>query len=356
VLGYCHFGDLDKNFASSGVVGQLDLVAALGWVRDNIAAFGGDPNNVTIHGESGGGAKIHILMAMPAAKGLFHRAICQSGIVRNFGAGWGMPSQPDRIRGTEIALGFLKDAGLEPNQIGDLQQMPIERLYRASVAPGRTFTPVVGLPEYPEIPNVAIAKGSARIPYIVGCSKYEAAAALGALVKTATEDDLQKRAVGTAGAHAAEMIEGYRKNHPDYSPGELLVRLMSDGTRFGSIKAAEAHIQGGGAPTYMYMFDWESPRLPLQRAPHASDCSFYFGNTEAMGMSKGIPEARRLSVKMSTAWTTFARSGHPTNSALGAWPEYTIDKRATMVFTAAPHIEDDLMGADRLIWERMTSA
>jgi len=357
VLGYCHLGDLDHDFAASGNVGQLDLVAALEWVRDNIEAFGGDPNNVMVHGESGGGAKIHILMAMPAAKGLFHRAVCQSGVVRNFGAGWGIPGQPDRTRATELALELLKDAGLEPNQIGDLQQMPIERLYAASKGPGpgRNYTPVVGTADFPEIPNVAIAKGYAPIPYIVGCSMHEGTLTLGAISKTATEEDLQKRVSASAGAHAAEMIAGYRKNHPDYSPGDLLVRIMSDGTRFASIKAAEAHIQGGGAPTYMYLFDWESPRLPILKATHASDCSFYFGNTEALGMSKGIPEAQRLSVKMSTAWTTFARKGDPSTPAM-PWSAYTKEQRATMVFTANPKIENDPMGGDRLIWEKLTNA
>jgi para-nitrobenzyl esterase len=355
VLGYCHLGDLDNRFAASGNVGQLDLVAALEWIRDNIESFGGDPNNVTVHGESGGGAKIHILMAMPAAKGLFHRAVCQSGVVRSFTAGWGIPGQPDRTRATELALGLLKDAGLQPNQISDLQQLPIERLYAASrgPGPGRSYSPVVGTADFPEIPNVAIAKGYARIPYLVGCSMHEASLSLGALLKTTTEEDLQKRVGATAGVHSAEMIAGYRMNHPGYSPGDLLLRIMSDGTRFASIKAAEAHIQGGGASTHMYLFDWESPRLPILRATHASDCSFYFANTEALGMSKGLPEAQQLSVKMSTAWTTFARAGTPSTPSLH-WMPYTTDKRATMVFTVKPQVENDPLGDDRQIWERLT--
>lgn len=357
VLGYCHLGDLDHSFAASGNVGQLDLVAALQWVRDNIEAFGGDPNNVMLHGESGGGAKIHILMAMPAAKGLFHRAVCQSGVVRDFGAGWGIPGQPDRTRATELALGLLQDAGLEPNQIGSLQQLSIERLYAASkgTGPGRSYSPVYGTAEFPELPNAALAKGASRIPFVVGCSLHEASLSIGPQVKTITDEDLHKRVSASAGSHADEMIAGYRRNHPDFSPGDLLVRIMSDGTRFASIKAAEAHIQGGGAPTFMYLFDWESPRLPVLRATHASDCSFYFGNTESLGMSKGLPEAQQLSVKMSTAWTTFARTGNPSTSAL-PWAPYTSDQRATMVFTAKPHIEADPLGGDRQIWEKLTAA
>jgi para-nitrobenzyl esterase len=214
---------------------------------------------------------------------------------------------------------------------------------------------VVGTAIFPEVPNIAIAKGSARIPYIVGCSMHEAASSVGAMVKTASEEDLQKRITGSAGAHAAEMIAGYRKNHPDFSPGELLLRILSDGTRFASIKAAEAHIQGGGESTYMYLFDWESPRLPTQRAAHASDCSFYFGNTEVLGMSRGIPEAQQLSVKMSSAWATFARVGNPATADLG-WLAYATDQRSTMLWIATPHVASDPLGADRLIWEKLLSA
>jgi para-nitrobenzyl esterase len=284
VLGYCHLGDLDHDFASSGNAGQLDLVAALEWIRDNIAGFGGDPNNVTIHGESGGGAKIHALMVMPAAKGLFRRAICQSGVIRSL---WGVPSLPGRARATEYAAGVLSDLGLTPSQVRDLQQAPVEKLLAAGRVQGRNFSPVLGTADLPELPNTAIAKGAARIPYIVGCSMHEASTSIGGIVKTCTEDELLRRVTVTAGKHATDMIAGYRKNHPGWSPGELLLRIMSDGTRFASIKAAEAHIQGGGAPTFMYMFDWESPVLPTLRAAHASDCSFYFGDTESLGMARG---------------------------------------------------------------------
>jgi para-nitrobenzyl esterase len=347
LLGYCYLGDLDADFTRSGNVGQLDLVAALQWVRDNIAAFGGDPDNVTIHGESGGGSKIHVLMAMPAAKGLFHRAVCQSGVIRRSATGL---SVPDRPRATEEASKLLKALQLSAAQTKQLQQLPLERLRVAG-----NFAPVVGTPDFPEEPNLAIAKGSARVPYIVGCTKYEAQFQLhvaGIDPATVTNEQLLERAQGTVGDKAADMIAGYRKNYPRATPGELLVRLMSDGTRLASIRAAEAHIKAGGAPTYMYLFTWESPRMPSWQSPHGMDCSFYFGNTEALGMSKGMPDAQQLAVKASSAWAAFARAGKPSNPALGNWPEYTRDKRATMIFSSTPQVENDPMEPDRLLWEK----
>src|SRR6202000_2797213 len=138
----------------SGNAGQLDLIAALAWVHDNIEAFGGDPNNVLIHGESGAGAKFHLLMGMPAAKGLFHRAICQSGVVRTTRNG---SSLPDRAKATEQAQGLLKDAGLGPKDVRALQQLPIDQLMAATTktipAPGRNFAPVLGTADMPAEPN-----------------------------------------------------------------------------------------------------------------------------------------------------------------------------------------------------------
>jgi para-nitrobenzyl esterase len=359
VLGYCHLGDLGGGFAHSGNVGQLDLVAALQWVQDNIEAFGGDPHNVLIHGESGGGAKVHLLMAMPAAKGLFHRAICQSGVIRRTATGLNLP---DRAKATEAASGLLKDAGLGPSQIQELQQLPIERLLAAVTAtvppPGRNFAPVVGTADLPEDPNQSIATGSARVPFMIGCTLHEAnfmLASQGVDKSKVTDEQLQQRTVGIVGNHAAELIAGYRKNYPAYTPGELLVRIMTDSTRLASIAAAEAHIHGGGAPTYMYLFTWQSPLMPDLQSSHGIDGGFYFGNTEVLGMTKGNPEAQQLSATGSAAWASFARSGNPSTPTL-SWPPYTTGERATMVFSAAPHFEGDPMAADRLLWDKITAA
>ena len=167
-----------------------------------------------------------------------------------------------------------------------------------------------------------------------------------------TDEQLAHRAGMVAGPEAAELIAGYRQLYPAYTPGEILVRLMSDSTRFASIKAAEAHIHGGGAPTFMYLFTWQSPLMPNLQSSHGIDGGFYFGNTEVLGMTKGNPEAQELSAKASAAWASFARSGDPSNPKLGAWPQYTLEKRATMVFAAQPHVEDAPMDEGRQLWER----
>jgi para-nitrobenzyl esterase len=360
VLGYCHLGDLDPAFAQSGLVGQLDLVAALEWVRDNIAAFGGDPDNVLIHGESGGGAKVHLLMAMPAAKGLFHRAICQSGVVKTTRNG---SSLPDRARATEIASGFLKDAGLGPGDARALQRLPLDRLLAAVTAtvpaPGRPFAPVLGLLDQPVEPNAAIANGSAPIPFMTGCTRYEAnffLAAAGVDPARLTAEQLAQRATAIVGPEAAAMIEGYRDNHPDYTPGQILVRMMSDTTRYGSIQAAEAHARGGGGSTHMYLFTWESPRMADLQSPHGIDGGFYFENTEVLGMTQGLADAQLLSARCGRAWASFARTGTPAASGLPAWPGYDRTTRATMILSAAAQVEQDPMRADRLLWEKVMKA
>jgi para-nitrobenzyl esterase len=346
LLGYTYLGDLNTDFGRSGVIGQLDLIAALEWVRDNIEAFGGDPKNVTIHGESGGGSKVHVLLAMPGAKGLFQRAICQSGVIRRSATGL---SVPDHAKATEETQKLLKVLNVAPNQLKRLQVLPLKELLHEG-----PFAPIVGSKDFPEEPNVALAKGSARVPYLLGCTKHEAQFQLAVAavdLKSITHDDVIQRSKGVFGDHTADVVAGYRKNYPNYSPGDLLVRIQSDGTRIASIKAAEAHIKGGGAPTYMYLFQWESPRLTWQSA-HGIDCGFYFGNTEVLGMTKGLADAKQLSVKASTAWATFARSANPSNTALGTWGEYTLDKRATMIFGPMDqaHLENDPMGADRKLW------
>jgi len=362
VLGYCHLGDLDDGFAESGTAGQLDLVAALEWVRDNIAAFGGDPGNVLIHGESGGGAKVHALMGMPAAKGLFHRAICQSGIVGtkkgDAKAGIGLP---DRAAASAATARLLKDLDLGPKDIQQLQHLPVERLL-AVAAPSvseNPFAPLIGGAVLPEHPNAAIANGSARIPFMIGCTRHEAnfmLAAGGLDRDTVTDAQLPLHFAAIAGGAAKELLDGYRAIYPEYSPGDILVRAMTDSfATIGSIAAAEAHIKGGGAPTFMYVFGWESPALPKLQACHGMDGGFYFENTEALGMTRGNPDALDLAAKTGASWAGFARTGDPSNVKLGLWPAYALKNRATMILENRPHVDNDPGAETRLLWERIAA-
>jgi len=355
ILGYCHLGDFDNAFAHSGNVGQLDLIAALEWVRDNIEKFGGDPHRIMVHGESGGGAKIGTLLAMPRAKGLFHRAILQSGTANR------LPTRDVAAQWTEE---FLRELQIPKNDAKRLQQVPLEQLFAAAAkmtagrpqGPGRGFVPTVGTTELPINPLEAVAGGSAKIPVMIGCTKHEAGLGMltsGTDPRTLTEEQLKARISATSGAKAAQILEGYRKNHPDYSPGDLLLRIMSDGARMSAINLAEAHIKGGGAPTYMYLFAWESPVLPQVRAGHSIDCTFYFDNTDAVEIAKGNAGASVLAAGASAAWAGFARNGKPTTPKLPAWPPYALEKRETMILAAKSHVESDPMKEDRLLQKNL---
>jgi para-nitrobenzyl esterase len=359
VLGYCHLGDLDKRFAASGNVGQLDLIAALKWVRDNIEAFGGDPQRVLIQGSSGGSFKVNIMMAMPAAEGLFHRAICQSGPVAGPATTYALP---DRAEATATSSALAAALGIDVKSVPDLQKVSVDRLLQAASeltgpivgdGPRRVFAPTTGTADLPLPPLEAIAKGAGRVPLIIGCTEHEATFffAVARIDRSKiTEEQLQQRVQAMAGAKAVPLIARYRELHPEFTPGDILIRLYTDYLfRIGSIRMAEAHIRGGG-PTYMYLFTWQSPKIPHLLSAHGIDGTFYFDNTDKVEMTRDNPEATALAAKLSRAWAGFARTGVPTSPGPEPWPQYDEKRRATMIFSATPHVEDDPLGADRLLW------
>jgi para-nitrobenzyl esterase len=354
VLGYCHLGDFDPAFEHSGNVGQLDLIASLQWIRDNIDAFGGDPRQVMVHGESGGGAKITTLLGMPKASGLFERAILQSGTANRL---------PDHAQASQLAEKLLNELQVPKDQLRQLQQLPVERLIAAAsklemASPGtRGFAPTSGTVDLPIQPIDAVASGSARIPLVIGCTKHEAAlflAGSGTDPRTINEDLLNTRVRALFGDKASELLAGYRADHPDYSAADLLICIMTDRMmRSGAIELAQTHAKAGGAPTYMYLFTWESPLLPAMRAGHGIDGTFYFDNTESVGIAKGNPEAKALATAVSSAWATFARTGKPAAPGLPEWPQYSLPKRDTMIFAIKSSIESDPMKADRELFQRL---
>jgi len=355
VLGYCHLHGYDGDFVHSGNVGQLDLIAALEWVRDNIEHFGGDPDTVLVYGESGGGGKVSTLMAMPGASGLYHRSICQSGTANRL---------PSADQATEYAGLLLKELDLATDDIRKLQQVPVERLIATaskmelSGAPGMRmgFVPTANTVDLPRNPIEAVADGSSPVPFMIGCTKHEASlflSASGTDPATVTEERLQHQLRGMFHDKADDLLEGYRANHPEHTPGDLLVRIMTDRTRMASIELAEAHIQAGGAPTYMYLFTWESPVLPHLKSAHGIDGTFYFDNTESVEITSDNPEALSLAKSVSTAWANFAKYGEPSAPGLPDWPQYSLENRETMVLSASPAIENDPLGADRKLREEL---
>ncbi len=365
VFGYLHLADLDPAFAGSGVAGLLDVVLALEWVRDNIAAFGGDPGNVTIFGESGGGAKVSTLLAMPAAAGLFHRAIVQSG-----------PS----LRGTEAAEGtafaerLLAHFGLKPNEAAKLQTLPFEQLTEALAsmppppdgtatmagAPRRTalwLRPVVDgtyLPRHPFDP--VAAPTAAPVPLLIGTNKDEAALFLAGdpRRRRLEEYELLERLTRLLGERRDEILEVYRRNRPDATPWDLLIGISSEPTRLASIQLAERKAAGGPAPVFMYLFTWESDALGgLFKSCHALEIPFVFNQPDAAPFTGSKANRGELAASMSDAWAAFARTGDPNCSGLPHWPAYTTDRRSTMLFDVPCRVEDDPRREERLVWEGM---
>ena len=356
-LGYLYLDDLlGADYAGSGNAGMLDLVAALEWVRDNIAAFGGDPGNVTIFGESGGGYKTSILLAMPAARGLFHRAIVQSGP--------GL-SVRDPVAATETSRALLEELGVsvdEPSKLDDLPVQAIldaDRALAARGAGGLGMSPVRQDGLIPQDPGDALAAGEAAgIPVMIGTMRHEATMFL-SMESIATgelpridDDALLARARGLAGDQAPDLVAAYRACEPDASPLELLAVIQSDQMmRRGSVTLAERKLAGGGAPVYMYLVTLKSPAMDgFLMASHGLCVPLSMDNTHT-SPAVDTPEGHAVASAMSEAWLAFARRGDPNTEALPEWPPYSLNRRSTMVFDVEPRVMDDPFGDELRAWE-----
>ena len=365
------FGHLDlssiapSEFARSGNAGTLDMVAALEWVRDNAAAFGGDPGNVTIFGESGGGGKVSVLLAMPAARGLFHRAIIQSGACIRLRT---------KERAAKLTDAVLKQLGLTSGDIGRLQALPIAALLAAvnpaqkALGPSPTplmdrypFGPVVDgdvVPRHPFDPDAPDI--SADIPLIIGDMKDETTIFMATDDKvwhrTLTEDELRARVAALAGEHTDRVSETYGRLYPGASPAERLIATTTDSNfRIRSLTLAQRRVAKNRAPVWMYSFDWETPvhggRL---KAPHAMDVPFAFDTLDLTHLTDLSADALGLAATMSGVWAAFARSGVPAHESIPDWPAYDTDRRATLSLDATCRIENDPRGETRQLWQEIT--
>lgn len=360
-LGYLHLEDIaGDDFAGAGTAGVMDIVAALEWVRDNIASFGGDPGNVTIFGESGGGAKVGVLMALPGAQGLFHKAIIQSGPA---------VQMAERADGTNTARQVLAHLGLEAAQAGDLRKIPAARLLEAQVAVlagiahsstadrrRLGFNPVIDGKIFPGGPFAPAAPGvSADVPLMIGTNKDEMTLFLGHLpwVADATFENLPEGLKPYLGARTAEVLASYRKAQPTKRADEIAISIVSDlGIRSLSLQIADRKLAQKAAPVFVYLFAWETPVLGGRlRSCHTLEIPFVFGNVETAALTGDDPSRVALADKMSRAWLAFARHGRPDHAGLPSWPGYSTDGRATMIFDTTCRIENDPYGTERLVWE-----
>jgi len=340
VFGFLYLADVGgEKYAHASNVGMLDIVAALEWVRDNIAAFGGDPGNVTIFGQSGGGGKVSTLMAMPSAKGLFHRAVVESASAIK-----GV-SRSDATKSAEMILAKL---GLKPNQLDELQNLPMDRVLSINAGGGPAgnqglrLAPVVDgrtLPSDPFDPTAP--ELSAKIPLLIGSVETEVTFMPRQQLDPIDDADLHtrvKQAARCDDAQADKLIEVYRKGRPSVSNIDLYLILASDTSFRAGVrteadrKAAQA--SQGNAPVYMYYFTWRSPvRDGKLKAFHTLEIPFVFENVDIGRPMTGTGQDRyALSDKMSRAWAAFARTGNPNHKSLPNWPAFNTDQRATMIF------------------------
>ncbi|HKA17547.1 MAG TPA: carboxylesterase/lipase family protein [Blastocatellia bacterium] len=346
VLGYLFLGDVGgAGFEGSANIGQLDLVAALQWVRDNISGFGGDPNKVLIFGQSGGGGKVSTMLAMPAAKGLFQRAIIESGASLRGGP---------RDAASKTAETLMKELGLSKGQGRELKGVPLDKLMDAGNK--ARFGPVVDgtvLPTHPFDP-VASPLG-ADVPVIVGYTRTERTVyeidtpGYGQLDEAGLLDSTRK----LLGDSAERVIENYRKKYPKATPYELSTNISVDAGAINSIRLAERHSALGKAPTYLYVFAWETPVMGL-RAPHTLEIPFVFNHIDLCESMVGPINSgmRKLEADSAGAWAAMARNGNPKHNGLPNWPAYTKERREVMIFDTPCRIESDPTSEVRQIVEK----
>jgi para-nitrobenzyl esterase len=353
VFGFLQLGkEWGPEYASSGQAGMLDIVLSLEWVRDNIAGLGGNPGNVTIFGESGGARKVPMLMAMPAAKGLFHRAIIQSG------SGLDAPSRAEAI---SLGRELLKKLGITEGDHEALKRASAQAIFNAQAPPGSSassppgqltvpiggFVPCVdgiALPRKPFVPDAPPV--SAKIPMLIGCNKDEMTIfrARDSKFGTSTDEEFTAYVRQQLPAKAEALIQALRTAFPGYSPSHLITAAETmKGYWIATVLQAERKAAQGAAPVYAYLLAWETPvdggRL---RSHHALDLPLVFNNIETSRSMVGPgPDPQRVADQVSAAWTAFARSGDPNTNALPRWPPYDLKSRATMIFNLDSRVQND---------------
>ncbi len=341
VLGFLDLSTVGGDqFKSSANVGMLDLVAALKWVAENIANFGGDPSNVTLCGQSGGGGKVNALLRMPSAKGLFHKAIIQSGSFQTF------REPKDSCR---VGEGVVRKLGIVRGNLSTLQEAPYDSLYDAAsgvIADLKKEAHDTGLMgRFGWAPTadgeIITLNGSedfsAEIPLLVGYTRNE-------IYTSAFDPSLDSLSMEDATARLAKMYperilntltSEYRGQYPDCTPAFLFSVLTSMMFADGAMSQVEQHAaRSNVAPVYFYRFDW-CPDIYDGRlgAFHSLDIGFTFDNTDRWESATGGSErARDLAARVSQAWINFASTGNPNHRDLPVWAPYTISSRATMIF------------------------
>jgi para-nitrobenzyl esterase len=349
-LGFLELAEIGgKDYAESGNLGILDQIAALQWVQQNIAAFGGDPNKVTLFGQSAGSGSEGILLATPAARGLCHQAIMQSGT-------------PGLVAGetqaARVAQSYMKIAGV--SSIEGLRQLSMDAMLDAQQklfetgSGGPPFRPVVDGAVVEEYPMQAIAAGrAAPIPILIGTNLDEIrllSAFYGLPVERRPPSLLEKQIAEVAGSKAHEVVETYRRADVGYA--DAVIHLLGDlQTRMPSIRLAEANSRR--QPTFMYLFTYRSTSTYKKYySAHCMELPFVFGvmdTQDVIAFTGREPHREALMKTIQQAWINFARTGDPSQPGL-AWPRYDSKTRATMKLGISSQVVSDPGSAERTLW------
>ncbi len=334
---------------------MLDIVLALQWVRDNIAQFGGDPANVTLFGQSGGGYKISTLMAMPSAQQLFHKAIIQSGSALRVDSA----QEADAL-----ASKCLLQLSASPDRIDDLIDLPADQvittLQTMKPDPFFSFAPVVdgrSLRRQPFTPDAPVA--TADVPMLIGTNLNETTSLNGdfdpssfSLDAAESRSRLKNLLRLEDGSKLDALIAAYQKERPNATPSEIYFAVTTDADfRLDAITQAERKVSQHAAPAFMYLFEWP---LPMEggkfKAAHGAEIPFVFDNLDEAPSWDVVRNEinQRLADRVSGAWASFARTGNPNHARLPHWPAYDLRTRATMIFNDECRVVGDPGATERL--------
>ncbi|MCR5876774.1 carboxylesterase family protein [Phenylobacterium sp. J426] len=358
VLGFCDLSEaLGAEFAQSGNCGYLDLVAAMRWVRENIDRFGGDPGNVTIYGQSGGGRKVSVCFAGQEATGLFHRGIVQSGSHLLL---------QTREQSGRLTDALLKTLGIARRDAGALQKTPVDKLQAAQreviAAAGYRFEPVmdgIAFRQHPFVPDAPAS--TARVPLMVGTTETELSNQLGRDPAVYQLDNAGLRRRLTTYLPDGDVdaaVEAFRASAPAASPTELFFKITSwrSYIRNATLMAeARSRMNGAANPTWMYQLTWRSPAEGGRRySQHTLDLPFMFDNVARAPNLTGpeTPATRAMADSMANAWLAFARTGDPNHDGLPRWAPYDMKSRKVMLFDVPPRLLADPFSGERRFMER----
>jgi para-nitrobenzyl esterase len=357
LFGHCHLADAaGGDFTGSANVGFLDIVAALEWVRDNIASFGGDPGNVTIYGQSGGGRKVSLAMAARSSQGLYQRGIVQSGSHLRL-------LTPDQAN--DLTDRLFAEVELKRGDVAGLQGLPMERLLKANRevarATARRFSPTVDRAVFDTHPWDPTAPAlSADIPMMIGTCRTELSNQLGNADPTLFDLDeaglAQCLAEFVPAADVAELIAVFRRTSPEATPSELFFKITTArGYWRDSVIQTERKAEQGGAPVWSYRVMWRTPIEDGRRmTPHSTDLPFVFDNVSKAATMVGPADAETAAMAeaMSETWLTFARTGNPNNPAIPEWAPYDLERRTVMLFDTPCVAAEDPHREERLVMDR----